>query len=315
MELVATTGICTPAPEAVYGERDAAGRTHYDHARAYYRQARTHPVAAYDVARFYDRATDQLTELFYVGDRAQRESGFDPSGRFGPFSVDILRYNPVCLNTLLCRMERDLAAILALLDRPRETQAWSARAKQRAQRINRLLWDATQGLYVDYDFEEARQSTYRFLTTFYPLWAGIATKEQAAQVVANLPLFERAGGLQTSDRETGNQWDAPFGWGPLHVIATRGLRCYGYHEAANRIAIKFLTTVLDDFAAQGTIKEKYDVCARTSAVTIEPSVGGYTSNEVGFGWTNAAVVVLHDDLACSAADRSPAWVAEHLAAA
>ena len=34
-----------------------------------------------------------------------RESGFDPSGRFGPFSVDIIHYNPVCLNSLLYLME------------------------------------------------------------------------------------------------------------------------------------------------------------------------------------------------------------------
>ena len=34
-----------------------------------------------------------------------RESGFDPSDRFGPFSVDIIHYNPVCLNSLLYLME------------------------------------------------------------------------------------------------------------------------------------------------------------------------------------------------------------------
>ena len=36
---------------------------------------------------FYDRARDELTPAFYKGDRSMRESGFDPSNRFGPFSA------------------------------------------------------------------------------------------------------------------------------------------------------------------------------------------------------------------------------------
>ena len=30
-----------------------------------------------------------------------RESGFDPSERWGPFGVDVIEYAPVCLNVLL----------------------------------------------------------------------------------------------------------------------------------------------------------------------------------------------------------------------
>ena len=70
--------------------------------------------------------------------------------------MDILRYNPVCLNTLLCRMERDLSAILVMLDRVRETQAWSASAEQRVQVIKSRLWADTEGLKVAYYFVAAR---------------------------------------------------------------------------------------------------------------------------------------------------------------
>ena len=72
-----------PAPEVVAAERDAQGRTHYELVREYFR---THHVPDYDVRQYYDRKTDQLTPLFYKGDRSMRESGFDPSNRFGPFS-------------------------------------------------------------------------------------------------------------------------------------------------------------------------------------------------------------------------------------
>lgn len=285
-------GASTPAPEALHGERDKQGKTHYDRVRDYYR---THRVAEYNVDQYYDRAADQLKPLFYIGDRAVRESGFDPSGHLGPFGVDIINYNPVALNSLLCRMEMDTAAIMAVLDRPREAQLWSRRAIQRAGKINRLMWNAREGLYFDYNFIHQRQSNYHFLTTFYPLWAGIASSEQAERVRANLPIFERTGGLQTSDHVTGGQWDAPFGWAPLHIMAVEGLRRYGFNNDADRISRKFLAMVMRDFREHGTIKEKYDV------VTAKSDLGaglrfGYGSNEAGFGWTNAAVVLFADEL-------------------
>ena len=61
-----------PAPEVISDEKDAAGRTHYDRVREYYR---THEVKDYDVSLYYDRGKDQLTDLFYKGDRSMRESG------------------------------------------------------------------------------------------------------------------------------------------------------------------------------------------------------------------------------------------------
>ena len=72
-----------PAPEVISAERDAQGRTHYERVKDYFR---THEITDYDVAQYYDRQADQLTALFYKGDRSMRESGFDPSNRFGPFT-------------------------------------------------------------------------------------------------------------------------------------------------------------------------------------------------------------------------------------
>ena len=87
-----------PAPEVTADEKDEQGRTHYDRAREYYR---THEVTDYDESLYYDGRRDRLTDLFYKGDRSMRESGFDPSNRFGALNVDIIHYAPVCLNTLL----------------------------------------------------------------------------------------------------------------------------------------------------------------------------------------------------------------------
>ncbi len=281
-----------PAPEVLSGERDDKGRDHYDLVKDYYR---THDVKDYDLSQYYDKGKDQLTDLFYKGDRSMRESGFDPSNRFGPFNIDIVHYDPVCLNSLLYLMETDTAEILRILARARQARVWTNRAEERKQRINRLMWDEHDGLYYDYNFVEKKVRRYPFVTTFYPLWVGVADQKQAARIVANLHLFERPGGLLTSTYVSGSQWDAPFGWAPTEMIAIQGLRRYGYDKEADRVTANFLSTILKEFIQHNTIVEKYDVERRESEVSAGLKFG-YKSNEIGFGWTNAAFVELYAQL-------------------
>ena len=42
--------------------------------------------------------------------------------------------------------------------------------------------------------------TYDYATTFYPLWAGLASDDQARAVDANLYLLEQPGGLAMKRR-------------------------------------------------------------------------------------------------------------------
>lgn len=297
--LVAKTGLSRyhdagagPAPEVVAGERDEQGRTHYDRVKEYYR---THQVTEYELSDYYDRDNDRLTDLFYEADRSMRESGFDPSNRFGQFNADILNYNPVCLNSLLYLMEIQTAEIHKLLGHRAASAIWVRRAHVRRDRVNRYMWDAKDGLYHDYNFKTNGVRRYPFVTTFYPLWAGIASTSQAARIVKNLSLFERAGGLQTSTTRSGSQWDAPFGWAPMQMIAVAGLRRYGYQAAANRISVKFLSLILKEFNEHNVIVEKYDVERRDSQISAGLKFG-YSSNEIGFGWTNAAFLELYAGL-------------------
>lgn len=281
-----------PAPEVVADERDDQGRTHYDRVKQYYR---THQVTDYEVTDYYDRAGDRLTDLFYKADRSMRESGFDPSNRFGQFNAGILNYNPVCLNSLLYLMEIEAAEIERILGNRSAASNWSKLAKERRERINRFMWDEQDGLYYDYNFKRAEVRRYPFVTTFYPMWAGIASAKQAQRIVKNLKLFERAGGLQTSTTRSGSQWDAPFGWAPMQMIAVAGLRRYGYQKDANRISTSFLSLVMKEFNEHNVIVEKYDVELRDSQVRAGLKFG-YASNEIGFGWTNAAFLELYAGL-------------------
>ena len=220
-----------------------------------------------------------------------RESGFDPSNRFGALNVDVIHFAPVCLNTLLHIMEEDAARIMDTLGDKKAAAVWRDRAASRRTLINRLMWDEQAGLYYDYNVRTRRVRRYDFATTFYPLWAGVASPVQAARVRGNLERFEAPGGLLTSTEVTGSQWDAPFGWAPLQMIAVAGLRRYGYNDDANRIAAKFVSLVAKELDEHGTIVEKYDVRRRESDVAADIRFG-YSANQAGFGWTNGAVLEL-----------------------
>ncbi len=231
----------------------------------------------------------KLSADYYKGDRSMRESGFDVSFRFGPFGSATHHYAPVCLNSLLYKNEKDLEQISLWLGHPEDAKKWSKRAAERKRLITQYLWNDEQGLFFDFDFRTKRMSNYRYASTFYPLWAGLATPEQAKLVAANLKVFEQPGGLPLSTEETGAQWDLPYGWGNIEMLAIDGLRRYGFNADADRIAYEFLSTVAENFRRDGTIKEKYNVVTRSSEAHVEL---GYEMNVVGFGWTNAAFLEL-----------------------
>jgi alpha,alpha-trehalase len=234
-----------------------------------------------------------LSADFYKGDRSMRESGFDVSFRFGPFSADTHHYAPVCLNSLLYKTEKDLERMSILLGRPQEAERWKARAIQRQELIQKYLWDAKQGLYFDYNFMTRTLSAYEYATTFYPLWAGLASPEQAQAVVKNLSLFEQPGGLAMSRVESQAQWDYPYGWAPIQLLAVDGMRRYGFAADADRVAYNFLSMVIEDFVTDRYIREKYNVVKRTSITRI---VKGYSQNVIGFGWTNGVFLELLHEL-------------------
>jgi alpha,alpha-trehalase len=234
-----------------------------------------------------------LTPRFYKGDRSMRESGFDVSFRFGPFGASTEDFAAVGLNSLLYKTEEDLAWMSEELGHQQDATRWREKGAVRRKEVNEYLWSPSLGLYYDYDFEDGVQSRYSYATTFYPLWTGLASADQAKAVVQNLKAFDRPGGIVMSMANTGAQWDAPYGWAPIQLIAIEGLRRYGYEAEANGISLQFLSMVLDNFRKDGTIHEKYDVDTRSSETNVQI---GYKTNVVGFGWTNGVFLALYHAL-------------------
>ena len=235
----------------------------------------------------------KLSSDYYKGDRSMRESGFDVSFRFGPFGAATHHYAPVCLNSLLYKTERDLEQISLWLGRSDDAQKWNKLAAERKRLITRYLWDEKSGWFFDYDLQTGERSSYRYATTFYPLWAGLATPEQAKAVLAALPALDHPGGVAMSTQESEAQWDLPYGWGNIEMLVVDALRRYGFNADADRVAYEFLSMVAENFRRDGTIREKYNVVTRSSESHVEL---GYHMNVVGFGWTNGAFLELLHDL-------------------
>jgi alpha,alpha-trehalase len=230
-----------------------------------------------------------LSADFYKGDRSMRESGFDVTFRFAPFGAATHHFAPVCLNSLLYKNEKDLERIALWLGRASDAEKWNKRAEERKKLITQYLWNQEAGMFFDFDFVRGKQSTYQYATALYPLWAGLATPEQANAVEKTIAVFEKPGGLAMSATDSGAQWDLPYGWGNIQMLAAEGLRRYGFNADADRISYEFLSMVAENFRRDGNIREKYNVVTRSSEAHAEL---GYAMNVVGFGWTNAAFVEL-----------------------
>ena len=94
-------------------------------------------------------------------------------------------------------------------------------------------------------------------------------------------------GLAATDVITGQQWDAPNGWAPLHWMTVWGLKNYGYESLANDIAARWTSLNRAVFRRTGKMMEKYNV----EDTTLTGGGGEYPVQD-GFGWTNGVFLEL-----------------------
>ncbi len=254
---------------------------------------------------------DPEIEEYIKHDRSIRESGHDTSYRLDKISTHL---NTVDLNSLLYKYEIDIAEIIknefdnhfvSYENKIELSETWISKAEERKVIINRLMWNEEKGFFFDYNFIKDEQTYFESATTFYPLWAKIASQAQADLLIKNvLPVLEFAGGIAGSskksvgiinDERPQKQWDYPNGWAPHQILIWEGLNNYGYNEIAERLAYKWLYTIVKNAVDyNGTIPEKYDVVLQTHKVFAEYGNVGtefdYITQE-GFGWMNASFKV------------------------
>ena len=206
------------------------------------------------------------------------ESGWDVSSRFAGGRTNVV---PVDLNCLLYRYERDIEAWCKLRKRNKEAVTWRRRAVQRQKNITEYFWNEKAGFFFDFDSSQNSTDTFWSLAGFYPLWAGVATKAQAAQSVKQLRKFKQPHGISTSqeDKWQRRQWDHPNNWPPLQMIMIDGLRLYGYKKQAHVLSEQWLELVESVYKKTGELWEKYDV------VSGDVGLSGRYPTQPGFAWT------------------------------
>lgn len=240
-------------------------------------------------ARQIYRGLSRYYDFNYLHDIAETESGWDMTPRFSRQALD---YLPADLNALLYKYEMDFARYYLLKDDADSASKWELLAENRKATMDDLMWSSAKGMYFDYNYVKERRGTVSSLATYYSMWSGMASEEQAAKMVKALRRFEFSGGLATTDLQpskfvpgvtnTPTQWAYPNGWAPLQYLVVVGLERYGYHAEAERIAKKWLKNNLDWFNAHGVFLEKYNVVSPT-----RPPEKGLYPSQTGFGWTNA----------------------------
>lgn len=223
--------------------------------------------------------------------RAAAESGWDFSSRWlgdgkSLETIRTTRLLPIDLNALLFGLEQAISAEARALGDAAGADAFAARAAARREAIDRHLWNDRAGHFADHDLDRGDVRDQSTAAQGFALFTGAALAHRAPRTVDALNRLLRAGGLLATGDTTGQQWDAPNGWAPLHWVAIEGLRAYGQHALAETIAHRWLAMVERYYAATGQLLEKYDV-ERCGA-----GGGGEYGTEIGFGWTNGVTLEL-----------------------
>ncbi|MBP9719527.1 MAG: hypothetical protein KBD46_03580 [Candidatus Levybacteria bacterium] len=254
----------------------------------------THKIEAFGLSRYGDRDVGYpLT--------SERESGWDFTTRFYNRCNEFL---PIDLNSYLHKYEKDFAKAANILEDKEEEEMWEQRALDRHTRMRKYMWNEEKGFFFDYDHRNNLQSEFYSLAGFVPLWAKLATYEEAKKMKEKLPLFETDYGLTiTSPLElpdpttyeripkafrlsieelmTPKQWDYPHIWSPLEYLTVIGLLRYGFVDDAVRIMKKSVKANHAVFQKYGALLEKLD------ATTGEKPKDFWYPSQLGFGWTNA----------------------------
>ncbi len=225
--------------------------------------------------------------------RAGAESGWDYSCRWfretdSFASINTAEIIPVDLNCLLFHLEKKLAAWHQLSGNEEAAQKFSMAADNRAAAINKYCWNEEKGFYFDFDLGTGKQKNIFSLASVYPLFFKLATKAQAEKTAAVIEQrFLHEGGLVSTLYHTGQQWDSPNGWAPLHWLSITGLENYGLSALAETIAKRWIKLCTDVFGRTGKLMEKYNVIN----TELEAGGGEYPGQD-GFGWTNGVLLAL-----------------------
>lgn len=232
-------------------------------------------------------------EEFYRSIRSGCESGWDFSSRWFSDgetiqSIETLNISQIDVNCLLWHLEKTLAKASGLKHFKEKEKYFSERAAKRRQVIDTYFWDQDARTYKDYHIKKHKNTVSEHIAALYPLFLGLASDEQAkavSEIIAEKFLYK--GGLVTTTKRSGQQWDLPNAWAPYQWLGFVSMKNYGFTQLANDIKNNWCSNVERVYANTGKLMEKYNALDNEAIAG-----GGEYPNQDGFGWTNGVYLKL-----------------------
>lgn len=237
--------------------------------------------------------SDNAGGEFYRNIRSACESGWDFSSRWfadGEHiqTIETLNIAQVDLNSLLWHLENTLAKSSGLLNLTEKENYFTERAAVRRQMINNYFWDENTECYKDYHLKKHTNTPSEHIAALYPLFLGLADQAQAKSVAQHIEeKFLYQGGLVTTTKKTGQQWDLPNAWAPYQWLGFKAMKNYGFDDLAEEIKNNWCKNVERVYSNTGKLMEKYNALDTETIAG-----GGEYPNQDGFGWTNGVYLKL-----------------------
>jgi hypothetical protein len=199
---------------------------------------------------------------------AKWESGMDDSPMYDDATYDPHTYTlnlaDVGLNSLYALDAECLAKSAALLGKEEDSRKLAAEYERMKQLVREKLWNEKDGIYEN-RFWGGRFSHRLSPTNFYPLFAGIATPEQAERMIKEHLLNPQefwgqyvAPTIARNDPAFPDQfyWRGDI-WGPTNYMLYEGLNRYRFDQVALEYAQKNYDLFMDDWRRNQHDNEQY----------------------------------------------------------
>jgi len=229
--------------------------------------------------------------------RAGAESGIDFSNRWfadgkSIATIQTTNYIPVDLNSLLYNLEIAISKANLIAGKDSLADVFRKKANQRRIAIDKYCWNSKLNYYTDYNFKTQRILNNITPAGMYPFcffesrpdYMSLLARKAAQSVKTKLL---QPGGVTTTEKNTGQQWDSPNGWAPLQWMTIWGLDRCGQKELAKDIAERWIKLNNDVYMRTGKMMEKYNVVD----THLEAGGGEYPGQD-GFGWSNGVLLAL-----------------------
>lgn len=221
------------------------------------------------------------------------ESGMDNGVRFDdavmlkndPEDAWSMNQENICLNSFLYAEKGFLADMADLLDKKDLASQLRKDADALKTHIQTKMFDEETGFFYDTRLETGEFIKVMGAECWLPLWAGVATPEQARKVLDKMldpKKFNSRVPLGTLDishsrlRPTRGYWRGPV-WIDQVYFGVTGLRNYGFNEEADMFVSKYIDNA-QGLLTDGPIHENYN------------PLTGETLNCPNFGWSSAVTI-------------------------